>query len=246
MFRPIKNLITYIQKNASGTSIFGGSTAETGVIQMTPAESETETTRRDTEKTDCKEAEEAYDEEDLNSKEESKTLTKMEVSDINHKVNDADDKITTTNIPSLVNLDEDDIEMQIKSNTVLRKSIDITTAITTIIDDEGDNQSDNDSSSSVSVKISATKNHDYNQNHEIIDVELEDFRHDPMAVVIEDFCSADSESAAEEENEEAPFLDLTHELDDAFPSKWELKKNICIQSKNLRIWDLEMLTLLVF
>uniref|UniRef100_A0A1A9W5F8 CSRNP_N domain-containing protein n=1 Tax=Glossina brevipalpis TaxID=37001 RepID=A0A1A9W5F8_9MUSC len=185
MFRPLKNFITYLQRNASSSSLFGGSTSSLASQETVGGE---------------------MDSIKVSSSSSSSSSSSPQVDDVNrtvpntvlikaistpHKDRDEEEvKATkTSDIPcsdvlSAANtnqdFDEDDIETQIKSSIMLKKPL-REKANNNIATNGTVNEIDvlNITKSSGLSKISR----DYNSNHASetisLDDELEDFRHDP-------------------------------------------------------------------
>ncbi|KAM7353880.1 AXIN1 up-regulated 1 isoform 1-T2 [Cochliomyia hominivorax] len=220
MFTPIKNFITYIQKNASGNSIFGGNSTteesakmetenmktETAAAIATETRNENETMQteskdlkeRNKSEIDAKIIEVKLEEKQENEEKHNKEAIDSERSDpIDSETNTS--KLTTkttTTTKTFEYEDDDDIETQIESSIMLKKPIKtLATNGSEILEVK----------KTSNINCSIVISHDYNRNHALtpIDDELEDFRHDPMEVLgttsspcsnqqVDEFCSVGS------------------------------------------------------
>ncbi|XP_046808490.1 uncharacterized protein LOC111676408 [Lucilia cuprina] len=218
MFTPIKNFITYIQKNASGNSIFGGnSTTEEESTKMETENMKTEIKQEDIATTSTMQSSEQEIPKETDKKEivddkkceEEKQIKMEEPKDTSLEATSmSESKKTTTTFMSTSTIsaenscefEDDDIEAQIESSFMLKKPIKVSaTRGSEILEVK------KTSNANCSIVIS----HDYNRGQALspIDDELNDFRDDPTEILgatsspcsnqhAEEFCSVGSEDEA--------------------------------------------------
>ncbi|XP_065356803.1 uncharacterized protein Axud1 [Calliphora vicina] len=258
MFTPIKNFITYIQKNASGNSIFGGnSTAEetakmetenmkieqeteTATVTVTATmQSENEIPKETIEKDPVTNKEEEEQEQEMS--EETKDFSSSEEKESETKTT----TVTTTSTVSTENsceFDEDDIEAQIESSIMLKKPVEI--SATDSCDILEIKSTSNANCSSIVI------NHDFNRAQVLspIDDELDDFRHDPTEVLgttsspcpiqhADEMCSMGSAEEALERDAATADEFVTEEEDEVEDIETEEEHKVMDEDTDLEIID---------
>lgn len=237
MFSPIKSLITYIQKNTTGNSIFGGNNVTEITARMETANKETVEIEANMQpKSEI--LKEICQDDTL-----SDDVAKQESEQNKDSLSDADDSISKCNVFETKSAivtensceyqedDDYDIEEQIGSSIMLKTPVKVPTT---------------NSSEILELKKASNANrsifisHDLNRSQTLtpIDDELEDFRHDPMEVLgttsspclsqtAEDFCSIDS--AEEAGHRDYKILECSTE-DEADGNKTEDEQKPAIES----------------
>lgn len=228
MFTPIKNLITYIQKNASGgSSIFGGSNTsasqESNKMETENVKPQSDSCIDITKDCDGVTAK-------VSVKSPTKTSTRLAAASTPasklgcattatatlspvtrtspRKANTSSTTMSTTTATTSEStvIEDDDIEAQLDTSIMLKKPVKHTrTHSTEILEVKKSPQS-----MGRSIYIS----HDYNRNHAVaspIEDELDDFRHDPTEVVV---ASSPLRDQSEEEGGE-PDVYLAHDEETA-------------------------------
>uniref|UniRef100_A0A1B0F9J7 Cysteine/serine-rich nuclear protein N-terminal domain-containing protein n=1 Tax=Glossina morsitans morsitans TaxID=37546 RepID=A0A1B0F9J7_GLOMM len=200
MFRPLKNFITYLQRNASSSSLFGGNTSflasqqtserEMNSIKVSSSAQMDDVNIRSTDTVPIKAISPTY-----SGREEEEEMGNSKVTDIT-----CPDLLTSTNANQ--DFDEDDIETQIKSSIMLKKPLkdnvsDIAPNITINTVDVL-----NITKSPVAPSIVISREH--NRNHPStaisLDDELDDFRHDPTEDIGHQMTMSDFTDLAEGEH----------------------------------------------
>lgn len=189
MFSPIKNFITYIQKNASGNSIFGGNCATEGSAEIETENNDTATVNANMET--ANEFPKEIDKED--------NIVRHEENICERTKDDIPDIETTSTVSAEKSCDfEDDIE------TLIERSIMLKTPVTA---EKGSDILELRKSSNADFNIAIR--HDNNLASDRRDDELDDFKHDPMELLgttsppcsyqhADEFCSVGSADEAVE------------------------------------------------
>lgn len=181
MFTPIKNFITYIQKNASGNSIFGGNIGNEESSKMETENMEAVTENGDM-KTEGKIPQEIEKNENSVTNKEADKNNCEESHDSRSDMKEPETKTTnliTTSTVSTENSCEfevDDIEAQIERSIMLKKPVKVSaTSGSEILEVK----------KSLNASSGIVISHDFNRNQPLnqIDDELDDFRNDPMELL---------------------------------------------------------------
>ncbi|KAL9927386.1 AXIN1 up-regulated 1 isoform 1-T1 [Glossina fuscipes fuscipes] len=200
MFRPLKNFITYLQRNASSSSLFGGNTSslasqetserEMNSIKVTSSAQMDDVNITSTDTVPIKAISPTH-----RGREDEEEVETSKVADIT-----CSDLLTSTNTNQ--DFDEDDIETQIKSSIMLKKPLkdnasDIASNITI-------NTVDVLNITKPPVASSIVISREHNCNHPStaisLDDELEDFRHDPTEDIDHQMTISDFTDLAEGEH----------------------------------------------